>query len=189
MLVINPWDAVDHNCAKLAEFRKAVAGEAVRTVRYVAPQGESWPDGHRNERAHEVDMAVELRMESGAVLVLFWAMDGVSEGMAIELRSPGEASASLPGDPVDVSDHVDWGGFLGVSVVSIGIAWHIPNENCREMPWAYNFGFSNGSSLVIALGEAEGAGFKYMPDALLVIFDHSLAADYKIPASVTSSCG
>lgn len=189
MLVINPWDAPARSGAGLAELRDAVSGEAVRTVRYVAPWGESWPEGHREDRAHEVDMAVELGMESGAVLVLSWAMDGVNEGVAVEFRSPGESSGTLPGHPVDVSDHVDWEGFLGVPIAGVGIAWHIPNEGCPEMPWAYNFGFSNESSLVIALGKAEGAGFTYMPDGLLVIFDKSLAATYKIPASYTSSCG
>ncbi|WP_030103810.1 hypothetical protein [Actinoalloteichus caeruleus] len=134
-------------------------------------------------------MAVELGMESGAVLVLSWAMDGVNEGMAIEFNSPGEVGISLPGDPIDVSDHVDWGRFLGAPIASIGIAWHIPNEGCPKMPWAYNFGFPDGSNLVIALGEAEGAGFTYMPDALLVIFDKNLAAAYKNPGSATSSFG
>ncbi|MFF9000446.1 hypothetical protein ACF1GW_13695 [Streptomyces achromogenes] len=189
MLVINPWAALAHGGAEFAELRKAIVGESVRAVRYVALRGESWPDGHREDRAHEVDVAVELGMESGASLLLSWAMDGVNEGMAIEYRGPGDVSASLPGDPIDVSDHVDWEGFLGVSIVSIGIAWHIPNEGCPEMPWAYNFRFSNESSLVIALGESEGAGFTYMPDALLVIFDKSLAASYRIPASATPSCG
>ncbi|MYU52845.1 MULTISPECIES: hypothetical protein [Streptomyces] len=134
-------------------------------------------------------MAVELVMDSGAALVLSWAMDGIDEGMAVEFRSPGEAGTSLPGEPIDVSDHADWEGFLGMPIASIGIAWHIPNEGCPEIPWAYNFGFSDESSLVIALGEAEGAGFTYMPDALLVIFDKILSVTYKIPASATSSCG
>ncbi|MFP3988452.1 hypothetical protein U9R90_13255 [Streptomyces sp. E11-3] len=132
-------------------------------------------------------MAVVLSMESGPVLVLSWAMDGVNEGMEVEFRSPGEAGASLPGDPIDVSGHVDWEGLLGVPIVSIGTSWHIPNEGCPEMPWAYNFRFSDESSLFIALGEAEGTGFTYMPDALLVVFDMSLAAAYKTPAA--SSCG
>ncbi|MET7686039.1 hypothetical protein [Streptomyces sp. NPDC005423] len=189
MLVINPWAALANGSAGLAELREAVAGDAVRTVRYVALRGEGWPNGHREDRAHEVDMAVELGMESGAVLVLSWAMDGVNEGMAIEFRSPGDVGGSLSGDPIDVSNHVDWERFLGVSIVGIGIAWHVPNEGCPEMPWAYNFRFSNESSLVIALGESEGAGFTYMPDALLVIFDKSIAAEYKIPASATPSCG
>lgn len=189
MSVINPWVALAHGGAELARLRKAVVGESVRTVRYVVPRGEGWPDGHRKDRAHEVDMAVELGMESGAALVLSWAMDGVNEGMAIECRAPGDVIEGLPGDPIDVSDHVDWEDFLGVSIVGIEIAWHIPNEGCPEMPWAYNFRFSNESSLVIALGEAAGAGFTYIPDALLVIFDKILAAAYKIPASATPSCG
>ncbi|MDT0457239.1 hypothetical protein RM550_16075 [Streptomyces sp. DSM 41527] len=161
----------------------------MRTVRYVVPRGEIWPEGHREDRAHEVDMAVELVMDSGVALVLSWAMDGVNEGLAIELRSPGEADVDLPGDAVDVSDHVDWERFLGASIASISPAWHVPNEGCPEMPWAYRFEFSNESSLVIALGEAEGGGFTYMPDALVVIFDKNLAVTYKIPASGTSSYG
>ncbi|MFE1771382.1 hypothetical protein [Streptomyces sp. NPDC059008] len=189
MLVINPWVALAHGGAELAELRNAVVGEAVRTVRYVALRGEGWPEGHREDRAHEVDMAVELGMESGATLVLSWAMDGVNEGMAIEFRSSGEGAESLPGDPIDVTDHVDWKGLLGASIVSIGITWHIPDERCPEMPWAYSFKFSNESDLVIALSEDDGEGFTYVPDALLVIFDKSLAAEYKIPASTTPSCG
>lgn len=57
------------------------------------------------------------------------------------------------------------------------------------MPWAFRFEFFNRSSLVVALGEAEGAGFTYMPDALVVIFDKNLAVGYQIPASATSSYG
>ncbi|MCE7080656.1 hypothetical protein [Streptomyces sp. ST2-7A] len=189
MLVINPWDVLAHDGAGIAELREAVSGEVVRTVRYVVPQGEEWPEGHREDRAHEVDMAIELSMESGAVLVLSWAMDGFNEGVAIEFRHPEESSTDLPGDPIDVSGHADWRNFLGVPITGIKIAWHIPNEGCPEMPWSYNFDFSDGSSLVFALGEAEGAGFTYMPDSLLVIFDESIAAAYKIPASTTSSRG
>ncbi|MFE1079436.1 hypothetical protein ACFW31_13010 [Nocardiopsis alba] len=190
MLLIKPWAAPAHGGVGIAELREAVSGEALRTIRYVALQGETWPEGHREDRAHEVDMAVELGMNSGAVLILSWAMDGVNEGMAIEFRNPGESGVDhLPGDPIDVSGHADWEEFLGVPIVSVEIAWHIPNEGCPEMPWAYSFEFSDESSLVIALGESEGAGFAYIPDALLVIFDKSLASAYKIPASVTSSCG
>lgn len=189
MLAIQPWAARAHNGASLAELREAVAGEVVRTVRYVALRGNGWPEGHREDRAHEVDMAVELGMESGSLLVLAWAMDGVNEGMAIEFRSPGESGTKSLGDPIDVSNHIDWSRFLGVSIASVGVAWHVPNEGCPEMPWAYRFGFSDKSSLVIALGESEGEGFTYMPDALVVIFDEGIAAAYKIPASSTSSSG
>lgn len=189
MLVIHPWAALVDGGNAFAELRKNVVGESVRAVRYVAPRGEGWPVGHREDRAHEVDMAVELGLASGAALVLAWDMDGVNEGLAIEYMGPGEVNANLPGDPIDVSGHVDWEGLLGVSIVSIGAAWHVPDEGSPEMPWAYNFTFSNESILVISLGEAEGEGFTYVPDALLVIFERDLAAAYKIPASGTPSCG
>lgn len=189
MLAIEPWADLFHNGAGLAKLREAVSGEVLRAVHYVALRGHGWPEGHRDDRAHEVDMAVELGMESGAVLVLAWAMDGLNEGIATEFRCPGEPGTGSLGDPVDVSDHVDWRRFLGVPIANIGVAWHVPNVGCREMPWAYRFGFSNESSLVIALGESEGAGFAYSPDGLVVIFDDEIASAYTIPASRTSASG
>ncbi|PZR52673.1 hypothetical protein DNL40_11240 [Xylanimonas oleitrophica] len=134
-------------------------------------------------------MAIEMVMSTGAGLSLSWAMDGLNEWMAVEVGRPGEPDLDLPGDAVDVSDHVDWEGYLGVGIVGITPAWHVPNEGCPEMPWAYRLGFSNGSSLVIALGAAEGSGFRYAPDELVVFFDETLAASYKIPASDTSALG
>lgn len=189
MLTIQPWAALAHDGADLAVLQNAALGQAVRTVRYVVPRGEIWPEGHRDDRAHEVDMAVELLVDSGAALVLSWAMDGVNEGLAIEFKAPEEVDVNVPGDAIDVSDHVDWARFLGVPIASISPVWHIPNEGCPEMPWAYRLEFSDKSSLVIALGEAGGSGFMYTPDALVVIFDKSLAVAYKIPASGTSSYG
>ncbi|MCF6526614.1 hypothetical protein [Streptomyces sp. JJ36] len=189
MLVHQPWDAQVRGNDGLAGLREAVEGAAVRTVRYVVPQGENWPEGHREDRAHEVDMAVELGLDTQATLAFFWSMDGVNEGLAIAFRAPGEGDVTHHGDAIDVSGHVDWEEFLGQDIVGITPAWHIPNEGCPEMPWAYRLEFSRRSSLVIALGEAEGSGFTYMPDALVVIFDRSLSVSYEIPASGTSSYG
>ncbi|CAM5595877.1 MULTISPECIES: hypothetical protein [Streptomyces] len=134
-------------------------------------------------------MAVDLIMSTGAALSLSWAMDGLREGIAIEFREPGESDADLPGDTIDVSDHVDWGRFLGANIEEISPAWHIPNKGCPEMPWAYRLRFSNESNLVIALGASDGERFTYMPDELIVFFDESLAASYRIPGSETSSLG
>ncbi|WP_139821047.1 hypothetical protein [Krasilnikoviella flava] len=172
----------------LTEFRNLVVGEVVEAVRYVVPRGESWPEGHKEDRVHEVDMAIELYMKSGAVLMLSWAMDGMSEGMAIEIKGPKDDPDSLPGDSVDVTIHVDWIRYLGLSIANIGVSWHIPNEGCPAMPWAYDFDFSDGSSLVVALGEFNNAMPKYLPDALLVFFDVVAATEYKIPANVASPC-
>ncbi|MDF2254445.1 hypothetical protein [Streptantibioticus ferralitis] len=163
--------------------------EVLVEVRYAALQGESWPEGHRADRAHEVDLAVELVMASGAVLAFDWAMDGLNEGLAIELRGHGEQGARPMGEAVDVSNHVEWARFLGKTITDITPVWHVPNEGCVEMPWSFRLDFCNSSSVVIALGESKGGGFTYMPDSLVVIFEESMAAAYKIPASSTSSLG
>ncbi|MEU3776094.1 hypothetical protein AB0F11_23335 [Streptomyces sp. NPDC032472] len=130
---------------------------------------------------------MELVMASGITLALSWAMDGLNEGLAIELWEAGESNAGSIAETVDVSDHLEWATFLGGSIVNVTPALHVPNEGCPEMPWAFRLDFSNSLSLVIALGESKGSGFTYMPDSLVVIFDESTAAAYRIPASSTSS--
>ncbi|WP_146134770.1 hypothetical protein [Actinopolyspora mortivallis] len=134
-------------------------------------------------------MAVELSMESGSVLTLYWDMDGVNEGIASDFRTSEEKRFIFPGHPVDVTSRADWNKFIGVPVSDINLAWHVPNERCAQMPWSYHFVFSDDVSLVVALGEDEGSGLAYMPDALVVILDKEIAIKYKIPASKTSSCG
>ncbi|WP_176797829.1 hypothetical protein [Actinopolyspora mzabensis] len=51
------------------------------------------------------------------------------------------------------------------------------------MPWSFRFEFDVGSSVVVALGEAAGSGFSYLPDELVVIFDSDLSDSYVIPGS------
>lgn len=165
----------------------AISLETLSAVRYEVPQGGDWPEGHRSDEAHEVDLSVELVMDGGATLALSWAMDGMNEGLAIELREAGESGSGLITETVDVSSRIEWSTFLGNSIVNAAPAWHVPNEGCSEMPWAFRLDFSNSSSLVIALGESKGSGFTYMPDSLVVIFDDSIAAAYRIPASFTSA--
>lgn len=128
-------------------------------------------------------------MVSGAVLVLSWAMDGINEGLTIEFGGPDDVKSDLSGDAVDVGGHADWEKLLGASIVNVTPVWHIPNEGCPEMPWSYRFEFSGKLSLVIALGEAKGIGFTYLPDALVVLFGESISASYEIPASTTSAYG
>ncbi|MEU6662244.1 hypothetical protein [Streptomyces sp. NPDC046821] len=133
-------------------------------------------------------MAVELGMSDNSTLAVYWDMDGLNEGLTIEMR-PAKAASSPPVETVDVSNRSEWTDYLGSSISSISPAWHIPNEGCPQMPWAYRFDFSNGRNFVIALGESQGAGFTYMPDSLLVLFSDSMAAEYRIPASRTSALG
>ncbi|MFG2596397.1 hypothetical protein [Streptomyces sp. NPDC048462] len=186
-MMIQPWlDRSEHE-ARIAALLAAVSSETLSAVRYEVSQGGTWPEGHRADGAHEVDLSVELVMASGASLALSWAMDGLNEGLAIELKEAGRLGSGLTPEAVDVGDRVEWANFLGGSIVKIAPAWHVPNEGCPEMPWAFRLDFSDSSCLVIALGESKGSGFTYMPDSLVIIFDESTAAAYKIPASFTSS--
>lgn len=135
-------------------------------------------------RAHEVDIAVELIMDSGDVVIVSWQMDGVNEGSEIESRST-EDVGSLPGDGIDVSSYADWSRLLGCSIVGISTAWYAPNEGCPEIPWAFRFSFAENSH---ALGGSEDE-LEYSPDSLVVILDEEAATSYRIPDSSTSSYG
>ncbi|KNB53112.1 hypothetical protein AC230_10475 [Streptomyces caatingaensis] len=133
-------------------------------------------------------MAVQLVL-ANSVVTLSWAMDGANEGLAIELSGRDAPNAGPSGDMVAVGERMEWVGLLGRSIVSVTPAWHVPNEGCSDMPWAFRMDFSNGSSVVIALGESEGSEITYMPDSLVAIFDEDVADAYRIPASSTSSYG
>lgn len=189
MLVVQPWAARIHIDDGLSTIQAAMVGETLKGVRYVVPRGETWPVGHSEGRVHDVDMAVELITSSGAGLLFLWAMDGLNEGLAIELRSPEEVDIDLPGEAVDVSRHTSWERFAGKAIASSATAWHVPNEGCPEMPWAFRVEFANRSNVVVALGESTGFGITYSPDSLVVIFDEQMAVSYRIPASATSSYG
>lgn len=187
-MLINPWDA-RVNSADLAALRTTITGATVTAVRYVVPHGESWPDGHGDDRVHEVDMAVELMMADGAAVVFSWAMRGPDEGLTVEVRDSSEVDINLPGDAVDVSSHVDWAPFLGESISGLTPAWHVPGEGSVEMPWSFRVDFASKLTLVVALGELKESGLSYSPDSLSVIFDRNVALSYRIPAGISSSYG
>ncbi|MEV1129774.1 hypothetical protein [Agromyces sp. NPDC049794] len=185
---VQPWGA-DVDDAFLADVLSPALGEPISAVFYEVPAGGHWPDGHRSLRVHEVDQSVWIRLGSNSWLVFSWAMDGLREGLAVELTVSGMPDSIANGDLLDVSSIPDWMSQLGGSIVGIAVTWHVPNEGCPEMPWSFRLDLSNGSSVVIALGEADGSAFAYSPDSLLVFFDSELARGYRIPASSTSSFG
>ncbi|WP_030199931.1 hypothetical protein [Streptomyces sp. NRRL S-87] len=191
MITVLPWEAKARGGAGTAALRAAAAGRPLHAVRYLAPPGGHWPDGHRDTGAHETDSLVELVFDDGSALLLFWEMDGLDEGLAAAFREAGEPAGGAGGDgvPVDVTAHPDWAPYVGRAVSGLVPAWHVPDEGCPEQPWAYRLEFTGGLDLVVALGEAEGGGFTYMPDALVVLFDRATAAAYRIPASGTSAYG
>ncbi|MGJ7906667.1 hypothetical protein ACOQFL_09325 [Actinopolyspora sp. H202] len=128
-------------------------------------------------------MDVELVLGSGSVVMLSWVINGLEERLAIEIKDTAAVGRDLSGDPVDVSDLPDWDPFLGSVITDIVAAWHVPNEGSSAMPWSFRFEFDVGSSVVVALGEAAGRGFSYLPDELVVIFDGDLADAYVNPGS------
>jgi len=189
MAIILPWVAHEEGGRALERLVESVSGEILWRVRYLAMKDGTWPDGHRGDRIHEVDMAVELVMRSGVRLILSWAMDGFAEGVAVDLRLADESEPDLAGDLIDVSRNEEWARFVGQPLTVLVPVWHIPNDGCPKMPWSFRLEFDTLGGVVIALGEAVGEAVKYQPDALLVIFGEELSKSYRIPASVNSAWG
>lgn len=189
MLALQPWLGPERISAGLTRVQDAVSSESLSAVYYGVMAGETWPDGHRHDVAHEVDMSVHLVMASGGILSFSWEMQGLDEGLGISWAPSTEADWKRLGDTVCVTEEREWQRLLGSSIESISPAWHVPNEGCPEMPWSFRLDWSSKAKLAVALGESDGAGLTYMPDSITVIFDEALASQYRIPASRTSSLG
>jgi hypothetical protein len=186
---IVPWVALDDDRHALRELAGSLIGDQVRAVRYAVPGGAGWPNGHLAERVHAVDMGVEIFTDRGAILQLQWEMDGLNEGLGIELLSdPGELSAARV-ERIDVSDHADWKPLLGRTFEGVAFATHFPNEGCPETVWSMRIDLSGAAHVTLALGESKGGRIGYQPDALVVMFDGEDARAYRIPAGTLPAWG
>ncbi|MGW5017463.1 hypothetical protein [Streptomyces cacaoi] len=189
MSIIQPWDTPERHRDQLENMLSLTSHKPLTGARYVVPESEGWPEGHRDDAVHEVDMGVELIMAGGHTVSFLWLMDGLNEGLAVELHGADPAPSRKSLSSVDVTCRAEWTNFIGETLVNLKTVRNVPNEGAPEAVWSYRLDFSNGRNLVIALGESKEAGLAYMPDALLVIFDNALAGSYRIPASRVSALG
>jgi hypothetical protein len=74
-------------------------------------------------------------------------------------------------------------------VNEVAVAWQVPNDGCPNTLWAVRLSLSEGSTIVVALGEIEGDIVQYQPDALVVLFDEAAARAYQPLASAETAFG
>jgi hypothetical protein len=172
---------------RLREWARALIGRHVVGARYRSAPGSSWPDGNSAEVIHEVDMDVTIMLDDGTSAVVSWAMDGVVEG--IDLRIRRTSGTTLEIDETDATATSEWQSLAGQVIVEVAAAWHVPNEGCRDTLWAVRLSLSEGSTIVVALGEVEADIVQYQPDALVVLFDERAARAYQPPASAGTAFG
>ena len=112
-----------------------------------------------SDAIHEVDMEVVIVLDDASVVVISWAMDGVLEGIGLDIEP--EAKSIPRDDETDVTATPRWLHLSGQSVGEFGSAWHIPNEGCPETLWAVRLSLNGGSVVAIGLDELEDGTVQY----------------------------
>ena len=103
-------------------------------------------------------------------------MDGFVEG--VDLRSVQASETPEGEDETDVTIVEQWRSLVGRVVEEVAAAWHVPNEGCPKTLWAIRLTLSGAFSVAIGLGEIRNEALQYQPDALVVIFDETIARAY-----------
>ncbi|MDA8369107.1 MAG: hypothetical protein M0026_04485 [Nocardiopsaceae bacterium] len=185
MLRFEPWlSRADHADAR--PVLRALLGASLTGVRYLHAEDDFWPNGHRHDDIHEVDMGVELTTAAGTRLVVSWAMDGIVQGLGRRMLPQGHEDPVR--DSVEVGGMEQWRPRLGRTVLRAGLASHVAEDDCAPTYWSLRLEFDGGRSPVIALGEADEGGH-HQPDALVVLFDEDTARGYVPVSSSTPAWG
>lgn len=174
---------------RLNELAAALVGERLSSVRYVAPAGAGWENYSDLEHVHEVEMGVELLMDSGLLLELSWSTPGLKEGLSLTLGPVGQHAANELVSVIDVSDHVAWSGVVGHLVEAVAVSFRSHSDDSSTRPWSFRVGTSGGPGVTVALGEVRERALHYMPDNIVVIFDETRARAYQIPGSFQPAWG
>jgi hypothetical protein len=170
---------------RIAAIMAAFDGGKVASVDYVLPTGARWPDGRRHDQVHEVDLGVEIVLDSGLVVCISWAMAGAVEGLSLSVRAVGDtASPTNLTQTIDATELQQWRSLVGRSLNLDGAAVHLPEEGDHVAVWSVRLSAGQSESVVVALGEATEQGLAYLPDSLVVIFDEEIARSYLIPSGV-----
>jgi len=128
--------------------------------------------------ADVVPMAILLEFDETSAL-LKWDLDPPSEQLTIlwdEIPLPGPLIRR-----VDVSKR--WGPFLDETLLTATWAQHETGDGWQ--PWAVTLAFSNGSELVVALGEMIGGSPSYLPDSLIITASREISRSYQPKAALT----
>ncbi|MEU7927102.1 hypothetical protein [Micromonospora sp. NPDC049107] len=187
--IILPWDLAAGQPRAFDVLAAKVVGQNVSAVGYQPVSGGEWPNGHRHDTVHEIDMALKFSLEGGGSLVVRWEMQGLNEGLGVGLLTDSLAGEFGSVDFLDVSATPEWRPLLGETIANIVGAFHVPNEGCPEALWSMRFDFSHGRSAVVALGEMSGDDLGYLPDGLVAIFDETEARAFTVGSSAQSAWG
>lgn len=142
---------------------------------YLFPSGAEWPNGYATGEADDVEEAVSLTFRSARPLSITWAMDAADEGIAI-IETGQTAKGQY--EVVEIAEVSHWRHLVGAKLVGFECVWHRADTTATETALALTLQFDNGCACAVALGEVAGEGFKYSPQALVVLHSQIAAASY-----------
>lgn len=170
----------------VSRLRSSLVGHEIVRVEYVSPASSS--EDEDSSAAYDiVRMGVEFETRRGITCAVTWQMAGECEGLVM---GPGRVESLRPFHMelrrANQTHSRRWRPFTEVPVAVVDVSWQRSSAGCPPTVWAIHL-VVDGESLTIALGEVGADGPQYQPDELLVIFDRSVAAAYRIPAAVDPS--
>ncbi|WP_194892584.1 hypothetical protein [Catenulispora pinisilvae] len=173
--------------ARVAGIRSALTTTAIAQVWYrqtgsgghgAAPEGE----------CHEVDLDVFLVLADRTVAAFTWERDGVVEGISVGYLADVPESGGSVGVRADTTGQ--WAPIMGRKVQNVVFAWQESDTDAPPSLFSTRIDFEGGASVAIALGEIGGNGEpRYFPDSLVVLFDESLARNYRPAWAMASAWG
>jgi hypothetical protein len=185
MKIIEPWSASEAERAA-----SILIGADLTTIRYISPQFSTPPVVTSYIGFDTVLKGVELSSPSH-ILVVMWWMEGVREGLGFVVDPDQQFYADEGMHVVDASHEAQWVPMLQSTVASSALSWQVPDDDAPRCVWSFRLNVRSGSSATIALGEADENGDRltYQPDSVAVIFDETMARQYRILASSESAWG
>lgn len=175
--------------ALLIRVQSAVVGATFVGVRYAVLEGDRWPSGHRSDSiVHELEMGLSIDFGS-TVLSMTWAMDGSAEGVALALDATPPDFFGIGASAINVAAVTPWPSLVGRKVSGISWAWHESGACAMPLLWSIRMKFEGGASVVVALGSMDGGHLRYLPDALVAVFDERTARSYRLLTSRGSAWG
>lgn len=172
-----------------AETLSRLVGHEISEVRYLSPSTADAALMSNSQVVDQVSMGVWLRFASGSGLILRWKMNGVSESLTADFVDSEPLWQALGLREFASSSEARWSGLVGSRILAVGMSTHRPDESCPRQLWAVRLSLETHRAVVVALGELSPEGLSYMPDSVVVIFDPTVAAEFKIPAGESEAWG
>lgn len=193
-----PWAESSLQERSTEEWFASLVGEVPIRVQYLIPDDALVADSIEfGTTFDQVDLGLELLMQSGRRVLLTWFLRAELEGLFMGQIDDNEPLVSSGGTPladewkwqrVNVSQRLHWKLLLGQAINKVGASWRECSPSIMSV-WAVRLNLGHDYSVVIALGETTSSASGNPPDSVVIIFDEMEAKSYDPPGASISAWG